>query len=332
MQETEHDQAISTWNRVFSRLRPIGISPQFLLVVAMLAIAPLFIKDEYILHLMVVSLLYGSQAIAFDFTAGFINVVNFGLAAFVGIGAYTSALLVVRLGASPWIGFAVGTFAAALLGFITGLLTLRLRGLYAAVMAWFVGLALMALTAAFTDLTRGYLGLSVPLFLKTIEMRPYFYILLPITILTYVVLRAVTNSHIGLAFRAIGQNLRAARVSGVDPTKYRVLNFTLSCAVCGMLGVFYAHFVGILTPDVMATAHTVEVLALSYIGGRGTLWGGLLAAFLVIPTFEYLKPLMEIRLILYGVLLILVMILYPAGLAGILQRVGELLKRRLWRG
>ncbi|HIC90019.1 MAG TPA: branched-chain amino acid ABC transporter permease, partial [Anaerolineae bacterium] len=247
--------------------------------------------------------------------------VNFGFAAFLGLGAYTSALLATKLGVSPWIGIFVGAISAGLLGFLTGVLTLRLRGIFAAVMAWFVGLSLMAITANVPELTRGYRGLNVPLFLGTAARRPYFYILLPMLLLTYVVLRKVTKSYIGLAFRAIGQNLDAARASGINPTKYRVFNFTLSCAFAGFLGGFYAHFLGILTPDIMHTKHTVEVLALTYIGGRGSMWGGLLAAFIFIPLFEYLKPLMEIRLVIYGLLLVLVMIFYPGGLADIYKRM-----------
>jgi branched-chain amino acid transport system permease protein len=84
---------------------------------------------------------------------------------------------------------------------------------------------------------------------------------------------------------------------------------------------FYGHFVGVLTPEIMATSHTVEVLALAYIGGRGSLWGGLAAAFLVIPVFEFLKPLFEFRLVIYGLLLITVMIYVPEGLAGRLARL-----------
>ena len=94
----------------------------------------------------------GAQAVAFDFTAGYINVVNFGFAAFVGVGAYTSAILantqpflIVRPGISPWIGIWVGALVAGLLGLALGMLTLRLRGIYAAVMAWFVGIAMLGL-------------------------------------------------------------------------------------------------------------------------------------------------------------------------------------------
>ncbi len=316
------------FDRPYTALQSWGIPLPAVIALAVLVIAPVFINDEYVLHLMIVSLLFGAQAMAFDMTAGFINVVNFGFAAFVGLGAYTSGIIATHFGLSPWVGFIFAPITAGLLGFLTGVLTLRLRGIYAAVMAWFVGLTLMSLAIVNVDITRGQLGLIVPLLLPTTDQLPYYYIILALAAGTFVILRMVTHSHIGLAFRAIGQNLEAARASGVDPTRYRVLNFTLSCSLAGLLGVFYAHYIGILTPNVMQTQQTVQVLALAYIGGRGSIWGGLLAAFLVIPIFESLKQLFEIRLIIYGLLLILTMIFYPAGLAGILASVMEWIKRR----
>lgn len=307
--------------RLQSALRSAGLTPVALVLWAILAIAPLLTTNEYFRRLMVVSLLFGAQAMSFDLTVGFINVVNFGYAAFVGLAAYTSSLMAINLGISPWLGFIFGPIAAGILGFVTGVLTLRLRGIYAAVMAWFVGLALMGLDTVLVDLTRGQKGLITPLLLETNDQLPYYYVLLPIAFGIYIVLRLVTNSNIGLAFRALGQNLDAARASGIDPVRYRVLNFTLSCMLAGFLGVYYAGYVGILTPNVMATKATVEVLAIDYIGGRGFIWGGMLAAFLVIPIFEYLRPLLEVRYIIYGVFLILTMIFYPGGLVGVVQGV-----------
>jgi branched-chain amino acid transport system permease protein len=142
----------------------------------------------------------------------------------------------------------------------------------------------------------------------------------------YIVLRLIIRSNIGLAFRAIGQNFDSAQASGVNPTRYKLLNFTLSCACAGFFGGFYAHFVGIVTPDIMDTGHTLEVMALSFIGGSGSLVGGIFAAFLLVPVFDSLKKLMEYRLIIYGMLLILVMIFYPAGLSGLYQRAVLILK------
>jgi branched-chain amino acid transport system permease protein len=307
-------------------LQLFGFSPLSLVLLAALGIAPLVISDEYVLQLGISSLLLGAQAIAFDFTVGLINVVNFGFAALVGVGAYASALMVLRLGISPWLGPIGGAVTAGGLGFFVGLLTLRLQGIYAAVMTWFVGLTLLSLAASLVDLTRGYSGLNVPLFLNTASRRPYFYIIFLITVLALAVLQRVSNSRIGLAFRAIGQNPEAARASGINATKYRIINFTLSCVFAGLLGGFYAHFLGILTPDVMHSRQTVEVLALAYIGGRGSLWGGLMAALIFVPLFEYLKPLMEIRLIIYGVLLISAMIFYPGGLAECYANLKQSLK------
>ncbi len=302
-------------------------------VVALLFALPFIppFDREDLLRWLIGAALIAAQAIAFDFTAGYINVVNFGFAAFVGLGGYTSTLLAVRLGVSPWIGMFVGAAVAALVGFFTGALTLRLRGIFAAVMAWFVGLALLGLTRNLTDLTRGALGLNAPTLLVTADNRPYYYIIVVMMLVTFVSLQYIINSHVGLAFRAIGQNIEAARASGVDPTRYRVLNFTVSCAFAGWLGGFYAHYYGILTPDVMSTSRTIEVLAAAYIGGRGSLWGGALAAFPLIFFVEWLRTslvdLPGLHLVIYGLLLILVMMYYPGGIAELLRSIQRRLKR-----
>jgi branched-chain amino acid transport system permease protein len=321
--------AVTSKVSVPGRLQFAGLSPLKLVFLAILAIGPLFIEDEYLIRLLVVSLLLGGQAIIFDFTAGFINIVNFGLAGLVGLGAYTSALLVIKLGASPWIGLIAATVSTGTVGFLIGILVLRLRGIYAAIMTWLVAMTLQAIATAAVPLTNGYLGLSVPLLLETSSTRPYYYVLLLLVVLTYVIEQAVVRSHIGLAFKAIGQNVDAAEASGVNLTKYKVFNFTLASVLLGLFGGYYAHFMGVLTPDVMATSHATEVLALSYIGGRGTIWGGLVAAFLIIPVFEYLRELLAVRLVIYGLLMIVVMLFWPGGIARILQGIKTLVGRQI---
>jgi len=309
--------------RVRSRIRGGTIAA---IVVMILAVAlpwiPPFTGQDY-QRFLVTAALMAAYAVAFDFTAGFINVVNFGFAAFVGLGAYTSGLLAVDAGISPWIGIWAGALAAGLVGLLTGMLTLRLRGIYAAVMAWFVGLALMGLIRNFADVTRGSLGLNVPLLLSTSDNLPYYYIALAILFLALGLMLAVIRSKIGLAFRAIGQNLAAARASGIGPTRFLVLNFTLSCAIAGLLGGFYAHYYGILTPDLLATSHTVEILAVAYIGGRGTLWGPAVIAFPMMVITGLLQAqlarLPGLELVLYGLLLVTVMIFRPAGFAGLVR-------------
>jgi branched-chain amino acid transport system permease protein len=313
--------------RLYSRAGSIAL----LLLAVALPLIPPFNGQDY-QRWLVSAALMGAMAVAFDFTAGYINIVNFGFAAFVGVGAYTSGLLAVNLGIPPALGMVVGGFASGFVGLLTGMLTLRLRGIYAAVMTWFVGLALMGLARNLTDVTRGSLGLNVPLLLDTPDNLPYYYVALGLLLITILVLTAVIRSKFGLAFRAIGQNLQAARASGINPTRFLVINFTLSCLFAGVLGGFYAHYYGILTPDIMLTSHTVEVLAVAYIGGRGSLWGPAVIAFPLTIAVELMRTnlssLPGLHLVIYGLLLIAVMIFWPGGVAGVVRAAGSRLQSR----
>jgi branched-chain amino acid transport system permease protein len=319
---------------LWAALGSIGVTPLGVVIIVALLVLPLIppFNQEHILRWLVSAALLAARAIAFDFTTGYINVVNFGFAAFFGVGAYTSGLLAVNLGVSPWLGIFIGAIPAAVIGFFLGLLTLRLRGIFAAVMAWFVGLALLGLTRNLVDLTRGPMGLSTPLLFNTESNLPYFYIIVGMMLVTYFVLKRIVNSRYGLAFRAIGQNFEAAKASGINPTYYRVFNFTVQCLFAGWLGGFYAHYFGILTPQVMLTSATVEVLAIAYIGGRGSLWGGAIVAFPFIFFIETLRSnlsqLPGLHLVIYGVLLIAVMIFYPGGFAQLYNTVAARVKDR----
>ncbi len=175
--------------------------------------------------------------------------------------------------------------------------------------------------------------MAPPRFLSSPANLPYFYIILLMLISIYVTLKLVTNSNIGLAFKAIAQNPDAAAASGINATRYRVFNFALSAFFAGLLGGFFAHYVASLTPQtLMHTSKTVEVLAIAYIGGRGSLWGGVALAFPFVFFIEYLRSntsaLPGLHLVIYGILMILVMIFYPKGLAGMYSAATK--KLRSW--
>lgn len=325
--EKEMMLANNRGSKLKTALGKVGLSPLGLVLLIIGAVGPLFIQDEFFLRLLITSLMFGALTMAFDFTGGYINIVNFGYAAFWGLGAYASALLNNNLGISPWLGLLAGGIIAAVVGFGLGLLTIRLGGIFASCMTWFVALAMMAVASNWVELTKGNSGLTVNPLIDTVENLPYYYIMFGMTVLIYIILIMLTKSRIGLAFRAIGQDLEAAASSGVNANKYKVMNFTISCAIAGFVGAFYAHFVGVLTPQVMATSHTVEWMAISYIGGRGTIWGALVSALILTPLMDYLKDLMELRLIIYGALMILVMIFYPQGLSGLWYKAVGLFRK-----
>ncbi len=298
-------------------LTPLGAIGYLILI-----IIPLFppFNQDYLLRWFILAAIMGTGSMAFDFSAGYIAVVNFGFAAFVGLGAYTSAITAIRWGIPLPVAMLCGAFAAALLGFFTGAISLRMRGMFAICLTWFIGIALMGLAIKMVWLTRGMLGLRVPYFFGSdVSNLYYWYPVLGLSLVTWYILKRLARSHMGLAFKAIGQNMDAAKTSGINPTRYRIMNFTVSCALAGWAGAFYAHFIGILTPDFLHTAKTVEFLVIAYIGGRGTLWGGFAVAFPFIWFTEMLRSnfdyLPGINLLIYGLMLILIMIFYAGGMA-----------------
>lgn len=316
-----HENFIKEWLNVIC-MTPLGALGVILLVC--LPMIPPF-NQEYLIRWLVVGGIFGAAAMAFDFTGGFINIINFGFYGFVGLGGYTSAILATKFGVSPWIGMFCGALAAAILGFLAGVLTLRLRGIFALCLTWFIGLALMGLATKMVPLTRGPLGLRCPRLFESLSNLPYYYVIIGMMIVIYIVCQLILRSKLGLAFRAIGQNMEAARSSGINPTFYRIVNFTVSCAFAGWIGGFYAHYYAILTPDVMSTGKTTEVLIVAYIGGRGSLWGGAAVGFPFVCALEFMRSslanLPGINLIIYGLFLILLMIYYPGGAAQLYKSV-----------
>ena len=316
METTMTSQTMNPFDRVLDKLclTPAGLIGLVLLL--LLPIIPPF-NQEYMLRWLIYCGFIGAMSVGFDLTAGFINIVNFGYMAVAGVGGYTSALLVVNLGFSPWIAMAAGAVSSAALGLVIGMISLRLRGIFAACLSWFFGLALMGLAIKLVWLTRGPLGLRVPRLFATESNVPFYFLMIILLFAIYLICKWMVRSKMGLAFQAIGQNMDAARTSGINPVYYRVFNFTVSCAIAGVLGGFYAHFYGILTPDMMHTSKTVEVLAVAYIGGRGSLSGGVFVAFPFIFLMEIIRsPLSHLpglNLVIYALVLILVMIYYPGG-------------------
>jgi branched-chain amino acid transport system permease protein len=195
---------------------------------------------------------------------------------------------------------------------------------------------MLSVTSNWVTMTRGATGLTIPLLFKSADNFPYLVTMGVLAIVSYVLLSVLVRTKAGLAFQAIGQDQEAAAISGINSNYYKILNFTISCGFAGLIGWFFAHYVGVLTPQVLHTRATVEIMVISYIGGRGSLWGGLAAALIIIPTMEQLKSIqalsdiMELRLVLYGLLMILVMIYYPGGLSELFKTVFRKLGLMKW--
>jgi branched-chain amino acid transport system permease protein len=300
-------------------------------LLGLLIAVPPWLDSPYLTTVFISALMFGLFGAIYDLMIGYAGLTNFGYAGFIAAGAYGSALASFHYGISPWLGLLIGGACGALMGLVTGLITLRLRGLYLGLTTWFVAEALRSTIANTPDYTRGVLGLAVDPFPDVLgidfgrgQLLSYYYLLIVLGALIMLAMHLLVRSKIGLAFRAIREDQLATESLGLNATKYKLINFTVACLLTGVLGAFYAHYLGILspTPEEFGVPRTVEILTVCYVGARGTLWGSLFAGFLLVGFQEYFRALEAWRLVLYGALLIAVMLFAPKGLAG--------LKRYVW--
>lgn len=293
-------------------------------VVVALPLLPPFNERPDLVRWLVEAVILGQFALALDFSAGLINIVNFGFAAFAGFGGYVSAWAAVNLDLSPWLTMWLAFAGGGLLGACAGGLTLRLRGIYAAVGLWFFGLAIQGLAINLSEITGGSSGFIAPTLFDGASSTPYYYTGAALLLVAYVLFRRLARSSAGLAFRAIGQNLDVARASGVSLVRFRLLNFILSCAFAGLFGAFYVHYYGILTPNMLETTQTIQALVPLYVGGRGTLWGGPAAALPIVFLTDWLEAKFSetpgLDLVIYSGLLMTVLTLAPGGISGLLDK------------
>ncbi len=301
-----------------------------LILLGFLIFVPFYSDSRFITTVFISAVMFGVFAAIYDLMIGYGGLINFGYAGFIAAGAYTSALAWFHFGISPWIGMFLGGVMCAVLGFLLGVISLRLRGLYLALMTFFVGEAIRFSIANTPEYTRGMLGLSVaPLpdlfgisFARG-ELLNYYYLLLVMGAAIMIFMTVLVRSKFGLAFKAMREDQLATESLGISTTRYKLYNFTIASFLTGILAGFYAHYLGILspTPEEFGVPKTVQILTITYVGGRGTLWGSLFSGFLLIGFQEYFRALGAWRLVMFGALLIFVMLYARRGLAGLKKYV-----------
>lgn len=299
-------------------------------LIAILILVPPLIDSPYITRVFIAAVMLGVMAAIYDLMIGYAGLINFGYAGFLAVGAYTSALGDFHYGISPWIGLFLGGFTTAIVGFFVGVVTLRLRGLYIALMTFFIGEAIRFTISNTPDFTRGVLGLSVVPFPDILgidfgraNIMAYYYLLLVLGAGIMLLMWWLVKSRYGLAFEALREDQLATQSLGLNTTKYKLYNFTIASFFAGMMGAFYAHYLGILspTPEEFGVYRTVEILTITYVGGRGSLWGALFSSFMLIGFQEYFRGLGPWRLVIFGSVLIFVMLFARRGLAGLKKYV-----------
>ena len=282
---------------------------------------PLVVRSSYVIHVAVLCAIYVILTLSLNLITGFCGQFSLGHAGFYGIGAYAAALLAVRLASPFLVNLVAAALAAGLVGFLIGLPTLRLGGIYLAMATLGFGEIIYLVLLNWLSLTRGPLGIpaipepSVWRFSLGTPARQYYLALGLVCLATLAVSRLI-NSRFGEAIQAIREDEIAAEAMGVPTTRLKVLAFTLSAALAGVAGAFFAHYTSFISPSSFTLVESILVLSLLVFGGMGSIEGSIAGAIVLTVAPEAFRFLAEYRMVIYGALLVGLIVFRPQGLLG----------------
>lgn len=307
-----------------------------LATIAVIAILPLIVTDKYWQSTFIVCAIHVLLALGLDLMLGYAGQLNLGQSAFFGIGAYVSTLLITRLGIPYWVAFVIGTAGSGLAGVALSVFGVRLRGHYLAIASMGFAVITYQILLNWISVTQGPLGIYAikpppPLTLPGIGQIDFanpanmFYLVAGFTFAAYLFLVALVRSPIGEALTAVREDEVSAASLGINCAAWKVFAFGVGAAYAGAAGCFYASFVGTLVPDAFNMAESFTILAMVVVGGMGTLIGPVWGAILLTILPELLRSIGDLRLVLYGLALTLVVMLMPGGLVQLARGVMRLI-------
>jgi branched-chain amino acid transport system permease protein len=284
-------------------------------VVALLAL-PLVYGDPYVMRILTMTCIFAMFAASWDLLAGYTGQVNFGHALFFGAGAYTSALLSLKLGLSPWLTIWAGAAVALFFGFVVGYLCLRLRGSYLSLATLAFPLIALGLLFAFPDFSGGELGVSGLRRLMVTPTGNYYVAALAMLAVVFG-LWLLADSRFGIVLHAIRDDEVAARASGINTLRYKLTVFALAGAAAGLSGALFAHYLRVAGPSTLEVALSFQVVIWGIFGGLATVYGPVAAVFLLYPLTEWLGSwgqFGELRLLIFALIVLIVLLFMPRGL------------------
>jgi branched-chain amino acid transport system permease protein len=297
----------------------------FVAAAVVIGLLPMVFTNSYWQTNLIVCAINVLLAIGLDFVLGYAGQLNLGQSAFYGIGAYASTLLITKLGMPFWLSFACAVLVAGFSGMLLSLFAVRLRGHYLAIASLGFAVITYQILLNWISLTEGPLGiyaiappppLKIPGFPSVAfsELGNLFYLTAGFALLIYILLDQLVRSPIGETLTAIREDEISAASLGVNCNRWKVFAFAISSAIAGSAGCFYASFVGTLVPDAFFITESFTVLAMVVVGGMGTLIGPVLGAILLTVLPELLRGVGDLRLIVYGVSVTLVVLFLPGGI------------------
>lgn len=310
----------------------------YLVVLVIALVLPLIITNRYYAQVITMSLLFAIGALSLNLIMGFTGQASLAHGGFFAIGAYGVAILTYTLGWNFWLALPASALLASFIGFVVGMPALRTRGAYFAITTMCLGEIIYLIAGNWMELTGGHNGIvgipipspiSIPgLGQLTFQSQiPQYYLVLFFLMLTLFVMYRLTKSLRGMTFLATAINEDLAEAVGINIFRTKLLSFVVSNFFAGLAGGIYASLIGSISPSVASLGMTFNFIMYILLGGITTLAGPIIGAFIIPILLEYLQFLQDYQMILFGFLLIVVIIYFPAGFMGLYTKVRDKIKK-----
>ncbi|HYZ14753.1 MAG TPA: ABC transporter permease [Candidatus Acidoferrum sp.] len=314
---------------VTARLEPRAARIALAIAVLAIAVLPVFVGGGALSSLVIAGVLF-IAVMGLDILMGFTGQVSLGHAAFVGVGGYVAGIASVRYAIAPPLGLLLGLVVSLVLAAILSSITVRLRGHYMALATLAFGLLFDSLAVGLSDLTGGPSGLThIPhfaLFGYTFaDGRANYYLVWGVAIVIFALLANLVRSDFGRALRAIRTDQTAALALGIDVPRYKLYAFLISAACASIAGSLYAYYFQFLSPEMVSTPRSFELLTMLVIGGEGSLAGPLLGVLLLVLLPTVIQPLAQAKTLFAGAVLVAGLLFLPSGILG---AIAQALTRR----
>jgi len=297
------------------------------LLILMIAL-PWLITSSFALEILVRILLFAFIGTSWNLLGGYAKQLSLGHVAFFGLGAYTSTLMEINFGVSPWIGMVVGGFVGMSASLPIGWLCFRLKGPYFTISTIATANVLMLIFLKFRDFAYGAEGTTIPnlgnapLMMQFETKTPYYYIVLGLLVISLAITAWIERSRVGYYLIALGEDEDAAEASGVDVVKVKRNIYMLSAFLTGLAGTFYTQYIYFIDPQTAFSFNvSIEAALVSIVGGIGTLWGPVIGTVLLETTTALLQSYLGnsiggIQLTVYSLILMAVILIRPTGIVG----------------
>lgn len=282
----------------------------------------------YVLHIAVLCCVYAIPAVGLNLMLGYTGLVSLGHMAFAGVGAYVAAILMVDAGMSFWLSLPIAIAATGLAGVLIGIPCLRLRSHFFIIVTLAFGMILYLVMNNWDSVTRGAEGFPgvprpepLPIGAEGIaflSLSNFFYLVLTFTVLIFVLQWALVRSDFGRTLEAIKQDETLAAFKGINTMAYKVAVFAIGSSIAGLGGVLKVSFLRVAAPLSFELLESINIVLVVVVGGAGFLAGPALGAILFIGLPEYLRIAPQLRLVIFGAILLLITLFAPKGLAGLI--------------